>query len=96
MYASSAPINLCRNPSVVHAPQRFSNNYIQISRPSYRHNTVGSYKIIFQGLYSNFPSMGIEPTISGLEGHALPVEPRVQSLMIIVGLKMDVFQIVPK
>lgn len=39
---------------------------------------------------------GIEPTISGLEGHALPVEPRAQSLMIIVGLKMDVFQIVPK
>lgn len=34
---------------------------------------------------------GIEPTISGLEGHALPVEPRAQSLMIIVGLKMDCF-----
>jgi hypothetical protein len=39
---------------------------------------------------------GIEPAISGLEGHTLPVEPRAQSLMIIVGLKMDVFLIVPK
>lgn len=44
----------------------------------------------------NVSLAGIEPTISGLEGHALPVEPRAQSLMIIVDLKMDVFQIVPK